>query len=105
MLDDLVKDNITEDDIPALIGIKSEEYVQPDEIFNLKQTQQLLISAIEQLPPLYRAIVTLYHTHEYSYEEISAICALPIGTVKSYLYRSRRQLKEILLHHVNKEDL
>jgi hypothetical protein len=37
----------------------------------------------------------LYHNEELSYEEIGTITGLPAGTVKSYLFRARRELKMI----------
>jgi len=40
-----------------------------------------------------------------SYEEIGTITGLPPGTVKSYLFRARRELKNDLLLHYKKEDL
>lgn len=57
----------------------------------------LLRQRIDALPPLYRAIVTLYHLDGMTYDEISNILDLPAGTVKSYLFRARRLLREKLL--------
>ncbi len=51
---------------------------------------------IETLPAQYRAILTLYHLDEMSYSEISEILDMPAGTVKSYLFRARKILKERL---------
>ena len=65
----------------------------------------ILQSATEKLPPLYRTLITLYHTEELSYEEIIAITSLPEGTVKNYLFRARKMLKNILLQQYKKEDL
>lgn len=60
---------------------------------------------IEQLPDQYRAILTLYHLENMSYREIGEIMNLPEGTVKSYLYRARQQLKEDLSHKYQIQDL
>ena len=46
----------------------------------------VLLNAIDQLPPVYKTFVSLYHQEELSYEEIVEITELPEGTVKSYLY-------------------
>jgi DNA-directed RNA polymerase specialized sigma24 family protein len=40
-----------------------------------------------------------------SYEEINAITELPEGTVKNYLFRARKMLKENLLSKYHKEEL
>jgi RNA polymerase sigma-70 factor (ECF subfamily) len=51
---------------------------------------------IMNLPVHYRMAITLFHLQELSYQEISEIMNIPEGTVKSYLYRARQCLKEIL---------
>jgi len=65
----------------------------------------ILGTAIEQLPPLYRTLIALYHQQELSYEEIAQITSLPDGTVKNYLFRARKQLKQQLLARYQREDL
>ncbi len=65
----------------------------------------ILGAAIEQLPPLYRTLVALYHQQELSYEEIGQITSLPDGTVKNYLFRARKLLKQRLLATYHRDDL
>jgi len=60
---------------------------------------------IAKLPAQYRNILTLYHLEEMSYLEIGKITGLPEGTVKSYLFRARKLLKENLLNNYKKEEL
>lgn len=55
-----------------------------------------LHAAIEQLPPLQRTILTLYHLEELPIGEIATITGLVEGTIKSHLFRSRNKLREIL---------
>ena len=65
----------------------------------------ILGAAIEQLPPLYRTLISLYHQQELSYEEIAQITSLPDGTVKNYLFRARKLLKQQLLARYHRDDL
>ncbi|MBC6611480.1 sigma-70 family RNA polymerase sigma factor [Hymenobacter sp. BT507] len=65
----------------------------------------ILSAAIEQLPPLYRTLISLYHQQELSYEEIAQITSLPDGTVKNYLFRARKLLKQQLLTRYQRQDL
>ena len=51
---------------------------------------------IEQMPLQYKTVITLYHLNEFSYQEIEEITGMPEGTVKSYLFRARKLLKEKL---------
>lgn len=60
---------------------------------------------IEMLPPLYRTLITLYHNEELSYSEIAQITELPEGTVKNYLFRARKALKENLVQKFKRESL
>ena len=55
-----------------------------------------VLAAIEALPDKYRLIVTLYYLQEQSYQEISETLGLPLGTVKTHLYRARGRLKGLL---------
>lgn len=55
-----------------------------------------LHAAIETLPPLQRTVLTLYHLEEMQIGEISQITGLAAGTIKSHLFRSRKQLRAVL---------
>jgi len=70
-----------------------------------KERSQILAMEIEKLSPLYKTILTLYHQKELSYKEISVITELPEGTLKNYLFRARKMLKENLLLNYKKEEL
>ncbi len=60
---------------------------------------------IEKLPPIYRTLITLYHNEELTYEEIIQITTLPEGTVKNYLFRARKALKDGLLRQYKKDEI
>ena len=70
-----------------------------------KQRAAIINAAIERLSPVYKTLVTLYHQEELSYAAIAAITSLPEGTVKSYLFRARKALKDDLLLQYKKEEL
>jgi len=56
----------------------------------------LLHQAIERLPPVQRAVLTLHHLDELPVAEIAVVTGLAEGTIKSHLYRSRAQLRQLL---------
>lgn len=70
-----------------------------------KELSEILIIEIEKLQPIYKVLINLYHNEELSYTEISQITQLPEGTVKNYLFRARKKLKENLLLRHKKEEL
>ena len=55
-----------------------------------------MLDLIESLPVNYRTVLTLFHLEEFSYKEIEQITGMPEGTIKSYLSRARKMLKEKL---------
>ena len=70
----------------------------PESILVKKSTSLFIHQQIEQLPVHYRTVLTLYHLNEFSYQEIEEITGMPEGTVKNYLFRARKLLKEKLEH-------
>tara|TARA_B100000614_G_scaffold258331_1_gene280240 strand:+ start:553 stop:1155 length:603 start_codon:yes stop_codon:yes gene_type:complete len=77
------------------IDIPSEE-LNPEGILIRKQKIAILRQVVDKLKPNYRELVKLRYFKEMSYEEISTVLQIPIGTVKAQLYRSREQLFQIV---------
>jgi RNA polymerase sigma-70 factor (ECF subfamily) len=55
-----------------------------------------LRAAIDALPDKYRVAVTLYHLQGRQYEEIARVLDLPMGTVKTHLFRAKELLRKRL---------
>ena len=55
-----------------------------------------LRAAIDALPEKYRTVITLYHLQGKQYEEIAEVLDLPMGTVKTHLFRAKEQLRRLL---------
>lgn len=55
-----------------------------------------LKGALDRLAIEDRTVITLYHLHSCSIEEIGTIMSKPEGTVKNQLFRARRKLKTML---------
>ncbi len=71
---------------------------RPDELFEARELGSEIEIAIERLRPEYRTAILLRHVEGHSYEEISAIMDVPLGTVKTYIHRARGELKTELIH-------
>lgn len=55
-----------------------------------------IVDAIEALPEEYRMAVVLSDVEGLPYAEVAELLDVPVGTVKSRLFRGRRRLQEVL---------
>jgi len=93
-------------DILDMVNTAQGNFDEPVDTFVIgKNISEIVKKKIEKLPAIYKTLISLFHNEELSYEEIGIITGLPAGTVKSYLFRARRELKNDLLLHYKKEDL
>lgn len=60
------------------------------------ELQKVIRRGIDQLPIDYKAVIVLRHIQDFSYNEISAILNLPMGTIKARIFRARKLLKNFL---------
>ena len=67
-----------------------------EEIIQGEYAERDIQKAILQLPVHFRTVVILRDIQELSYEEISKIVKVPLGTVKSRINRARLQLQQML---------
>lgn len=60
-----------------------------------------LARALEELPEPFRSAVIIVDVEDQSYEAAAEILGVPIGTVRSRLFRGRRQLQEKLREYAH----
>ncbi len=68
----------------------------PSHRLQTEQLQQEVREALDQLGADYRDAIVLKEIEGLKYEEIAELLGCPIGTVRSRIFRARRELKEIL---------
>jgi RNA polymerase sigma-70 factor (ECF subfamily) len=56
-------------------------------------------TALDALPEPFRTVTVMVDVHGATYEEVAAQLGVPIGTVRSRLFRARRLLQEALIDH------
>jgi RNA polymerase sigma-70 factor (ECF subfamily) len=61
-----------------------------------RQLRELVDTCLQNLSPPERAVFVLYHQEERNYQEIATILRIPIGTVRTHLYRGRQKLKAMI---------
>jgi RNA polymerase sigma-70 factor, ECF subfamily len=67
-----------------------------DVIMETHARQEMVQEQLSQLPAKYRIVLILRHLQEMTYEEMAEILTMPIGTIKTHLFRARNLLKERL---------
>lgn len=72
------------------------EAADPREALLHREQVEHFYAALERLPLPQRSAVLLYFVEEFSLEEIAAIAAVPVGTVKSRLFHGKRVLRAAL---------
>jgi RNA polymerase sigma-70 factor (ECF subfamily) len=68
-----------------------------DGMFSRLDLGPAIARAIDALDPNFRDVVVLVDVEDFSYEQVAETLSIPIGTVRSRLYRARRALQEALL--------
>lgn len=74
-----------------------EELVDPrPDRLAARQTAEEVSAALEVLRDEYRQAFVLFHVEGKSYAEIAVVCGVPLGTVKTWVHRARREMADRL---------
>jgi RNA polymerase sigma-70 factor, ECF subfamily len=84
------------DDDEKSIQIEDKSFLAPDRATDSEIKSEIIQKALLKVKPVYREVVILRDIQDLSYEEISEITGLAIGTVKSRINRGRIQLQKLL---------
>lgn len=104
--DNIFSDKQTDDEALERLSNRSESpNNETEKLIFQKEISGILRHEIEKLSPIHKTLITLYHNEELSYAEIAQITQLPEGTVKSYLFRARKTLRDNIMLTYKKEAL
>ena len=67
---------------------------RPDDLFRKRHLKEMVDNAVSQLPEHHRLVFVLREMEGKTYEEISEITGVNLGTVKSRLHRARTSFAE-----------
>lgn len=88
--------SINNDDDEKTPQIEDKSFLAPDRAADSEIKNEMIQKALLKVKPVYREVVVLRDIQDLSYEEISEITGLAIGTVKSRINRGRAQLQKLL---------
>lgn len=66
----------------------------PDRIIESQELQQVILNAMKDLPKELSDAITLREVEGMSYEDMSDLLQVPIGTVRSRIFRARQFIEE-----------
>ena len=75
----------------------SSEEEPTDAELETSEFQETVQQELDRLPPAYQSVLTLFFIQELSYDEIVKVTGLPLGTVKTRLFRGRLILRAEVL--------
>ena len=78
-----------------------DEAPSPHALAEQAELKEQIEAGLASLPEEYREVLILREIHQQSYDEISEILSLDLGTVKSRINRGRKRLRKFLLEHGN----
>ncbi len=78
--------------------------LDPKEALLRQEVRQLLVRAIQELPPIYRAVVVLRDVEGLSTADTAKILGTTEGAVKTRLHRARIHLREKLSPYFSEEE-
>jgi len=71
-------------------------YKRADAQIDEHERQAFVHEHLSRLPAKYRAVLILRHLQDMTYEEMAEILTMPVGTIKTHLFRARNLLKQRL---------
>ncbi|GAA4991585.1 hypothetical protein GCM10023225_30160 [Kineococcus glutinatus] len=75
----------------------------PERAYEHRNLDDDVQTALDSLPPDFRAAVVLCDIEGLSYEEIAATLGVKLGTVRSRIHRGRAQLRQALAHRAPRQ--
>ncbi|MCX6161063.1 MAG: sigma-70 family RNA polymerase sigma factor [Ignavibacteriae bacterium] len=71
----------------------------------IAEIKSIIEKYVSCVPEHYSVILNMFYINELSYDEISKILKIPLGTVKNRIFRAKEKLKEILLREFSAREL
>jgi RNA polymerase sigma-70 factor (ECF subfamily) len=89
-------DALNHRDVLPLDHLGCNQSESPEAYVERTELQRRLLQGLQDLPPDQRLMIVLSDIEDYSYNEISEIVGVPVGTVKSRLSRGRQKMRSNL---------
>jgi len=96
---------VKEEDYDVVLAKAADDRLDPRSRLEISDLREQLRRALTRLDEPYRTIVILREIQELTYAEIGEALELPLTTVKVYLHRGRRMLRDQIRERVPNEEI
>jgi RNA polymerase sigma-70 factor (ECF subfamily) len=72
----------------------------PAESAERRERQHKVLAALSRIDAEYRAILVMRDVEDFDYQQMADVLSLPLGTIKSRLFRARKALRDELQHYI-----
>ena len=91
--------------LDSVNGLSADPATQPDYVYQSLFHGRVVDEALAKLPRHYALALRLFYLRGLGYVEIAEAMSIPIGTVKTYLHRGKRAMRNILTGKYQPEEL
>lgn len=90
------------DDQASGLMSRMEQYrdASPDQALEDRERAEQVVAALGRLDPEYRAVLVMRDIEGFDYQQMADLLSLPLGTLKSRLFRARVALRDELLAYM-----
>jgi len=85
-----------EDQASALVGRMASQAPPPGEEAERRERNEKVLEALGRLDAEYRAVLVMRDIEGFDYQQMADVLGLPLGTLKSRLFRARLALRDEL---------
>ncbi len=85
---------------PRISSMQSEN---PEQMFMKKEFLKFLLNCVSRLPEELQTAIVLREFTGLNYEEIADVMQIPIGTVRSRIFRARTRLREMMTPYADQK--
>lgn len=76
-----------------------------DDRAETRDRAEIIRRCVTRLPEHYATIVTMYYFNQAPYDEIAAAMDIPVGTLKTWMFRARKELRGLVEDALGDHDL
>jgi RNA polymerase sigma-70 factor, ECF subfamily len=84
----------------SLVDRIASQQPMPQEVVERRERQQIVLDALGRLDPEYRAVLVMRDIEGFDYAQMADVLGMPLGTLKSRLFRARLALRDELASYM-----